>query len=145
MRSRVARSFLKQAASAAGTAQQLDLLLVRFANEAVAAAAASSGSSAKPPSILSVSDKALSDSIFLLSLLDALSHGSGAVEWRFVERPVAGGALTREQRMANALLLISVARKLGVQLFVSPADIVEVRPKLVGTFLAGTRCNHRTS
>ena len=44
--------------------------------------------------------------------------------------------LTDAESLSNASYVLSVARKLGATIFLLPEDIVEVRPRMVYTFLA---------
>ena len=46
----------------------------------------------------------------------------------------AGGS--DEEKMSNARYSISVARKIGACVFLTPDDIVEVKAKMVMTFVA---------
>ena len=41
-----------------------------------------------------------------------------------------------EEKLLNAKYAISVARKLGAVIFLLPEDIVEVKPKMILTFVA---------
>ncbi len=42
---------------------------------------------------------------------------------------------TPEDALANAKYVLSVARKLGAVIFLLPEDIVEVKPKMILTFV----------
>lgn len=46
-------------------------------------------------------------------------------------------AQTKEDQLLNARYAISVARKLGSIIFLLPEDIVEVKQKMMLTFVAG--------
>lgn len=55
-----------------------------------------------------------------------------SVDYEFV---TAG--TSAEDAMANAKYALSVARKLGAVIFLLPEDIVEVKPKMILTFIGG--------
>lgn len=76
----------------------------------------------------SFQDSRLSNSIFLLQLLDSI-------------RPIVNWSLVHEDdspasKQNNAKYLISVARKMGAQVFCTWEDIVECKPKMITLFLA---------
>jgi plastin-1 len=100
-----------------------DHMMISWANEKVA----TTGSMTK---ISSFKDKKLNDGLFFLDLL--ISIESRVVNNDFVNRE----AESLEERMLNARYAISVARKLGATLFLLPDDIVEVKPKMMLTFIA---------
>eukprot|EP00457_Paulinella_chromatophora_P002446 gb/GEZN01002451.1/.p1 GENE.gb/GEZN01002451.1/~~gb/GEZN01002451.1/.p1 ORF type:complete len:690 (+),score=115.29 gb/GEZN01002451.1/:57-2072(+) len=81
-------------------------------------------------SMKSFKDTALGDSLFFLELLHTLKKG--AVEAEYVIDP----ANEAKEKTDNARYAISVARKLGATIFLLPEDIVEVKPKMVLTFVA---------
>eukprot|EP01006_Ploeotia_vitrea_P043468 TRINITY_DN66736_c4_g1_i1.p1 TRINITY_DN66736_c4_g1~~TRINITY_DN66736_c4_g1_i1.p1 ORF type:complete len:1435 (+),score=915.85 TRINITY_DN66736_c4_g1_i1:78-4382(+) len=76
----------------------------------------------------SFQDSSLSDSLFFMHLLWAIEPR--IVDWRLVTE-----GKTPEDKLLNARYAISVARKLGATLFVLPDDLVEVKPKMVVTFV----------
>jgi hypothetical protein len=55
-----------------------------------------------------------------------------AVEWEVVNREE-----NHEAHMLNAKYCISAARKIGACVFLTPEDIVEVKSKMILTFVAG--------
>jgi plastin-1 len=73
-------------------------------------------------------DPSLKDSLFFLDLLDAIRPG--CVDQSLIIR--SGSA---EDNLKNAKLAISMARKLGATIFLLPEDIVEVKPKMILTFI----------
>ena len=77
----------------------------------------------------SLRDPSLKNAQFLLDLLDTLRPG--IVDYSIVTK---GG--TEEECRLNAKLAISIARKLGALIFLVPEDIVEIRQRLILTFLA---------
>ncbi|RQM20728.1 hypothetical protein B5M09_004720 [Aphanomyces astaci] len=76
-------------------------------------------------------DQALSDSVFLLDLVYAVEPR--AVNWDAV---ALGSPLSHVDKEANAKYAISCARKIGAAVFLTYEDIVEVKPKMIMTFVA---------
>ncbi|ETV98398.1 hypothetical protein H310_09086 [Aphanomyces invadans] len=76
-------------------------------------------------------DLALSDGIYLIDLVYAVEPR--AVNWDAV---VLGSNLSQEDKEANAKYAISCARKIGATVFLTYEDIVEVKPKMIMTFVA---------
>ena len=74
-------------------------------------------------------DKSLSSGLFLIELL-------AAVEPRCVDRALVTPGVTEEEQKLNAKYAISSARKIGCTLFLLWEDIVDVRPKMILTFVA---------
>jgi plastin-1 len=74
-------------------------------------------------------DRTLSDSRFLIDLVRALQPGAVCMEYMMV----GGGDLAVEN---NAKYTISCAHRIGAAVFLSWLDIVEVRPKMIMTFVA---------
>jgi len=79
--------------------------------------------------IKSFRDPVLCNSLFLLNLLWAISPK--LVHWN-----EATNGQTNSQKLSNASYAISLARKLGAIIFLSPEDIVEVKQKMLMTFVA---------
>lgn len=77
----------------------------------------------------SFKDKSLADGVFFLELLRA-------VEPRVIDDEFVTMGDTEEDRMLNARYAISITRKLGGVIFLLPEDIVEVKPKMILTFVA---------
>ncbi|UZJ51374.1 hypothetical protein CBS101457_000694 [Exobasidium rhododendri] len=95
--------------------------MIRWANEKVKA-------NGKASTMKSFRDPSIKNAIFFLDLLDGLRKG--IVDYSLVTR----GSTEEECRM-NAKLAISIARKLGALIFLVPEDIVELRQRLILTFV----------
>jgi len=74
-------------------------------------------------------DPVLEDGIFLLDLL-------AAVGGPIVDPDIVTEGDSDEDKLLNARYAISIARKLGCTIFLLPEDIVEVRSKMIMTFIA---------
>lgn len=107
-----------------------DAELIEWANARVAEASTSFLTSDEPMAIGSFKDVAgLRSGRYLLTLLEALKPGT-------VDRAlVCLGADEDLDYKSNAKYAISVARKLGATLFLLPEDIVQVKPKMLLTFI----------
>ncbi|KAH9941264.1 fimbrin [Epithele typhae] len=79
----------------------------------------------------SFKDPSLSTGIFFLDLLEALRPG--IVDQSMVINVSESGDY--EERRQNAKLAISIARKMNALIFLVPEDIVDVRPRLLMTFV----------
>jgi plastin-1 len=99
-----------------------DEMIIAWANETVKA-------SGKDSKMASYKDPTLADSIFFIDLLNSVN--SQVINWEYVTE-----GKTPEDRLNNARYSISVARKLGATIFLLPEDIVEVKPKMILTFVA---------
>lgn len=99
-----------------------DAEMVSWANSR--AAASGSGRS-----IRDFADKSLRSGLFFLDLLSA-------IEPRCVNRALVTPGQTEEDCQLNAKYAISCARKLGCCVFCLPEDLVDVRPKMVLSFVA---------
>ncbi|UZO26508.1 fimbrin variant 2 [Rhizophagus irregularis] len=95
--------------------------LIKWANDTVSRG----GKSSK---ISSFKDPALRNGIFLIDLLDSIKPG--IVDYSLVTKGVSDDDAT-----LNARYAISIARKIGATIFLLPEDIVEVRPRLILTFI----------
>ncbi|KAG8707721.1 hypothetical protein FRC08_000328 [Ceratobasidium sp. 394] len=100
--------------------------LLRWANDTVRTR---SGSTPNSPPLRSFKDPALSSAVFFLDLLDALRPGT--VDYSLVHNP----ARNDEEKKQNAKLAISIARKMNALIFLVPEDIVDIRPRLILTFV----------
>jgi plastin-1 len=78
----------------------------------------------------SFKDPNLKNSMFFIDLLTAIEPR--AVDWDQVTR-----GDTPENQMLNAKYAISTARKIGACVFLTPEDIVEVKSKMLLTYIAG--------
>jgi len=115
---------LKFLASLAKDGKQItDEDILKWANQTVA-------DSGKKSSMKNFGDSSLATGIFFIDLL-------AAVEPKIIDWSLVTDGLTDENKMLNARYAISIARKLGAIIFLLPEDIVEVRPKMCLTFVAG--------
>lgn len=99
-----------------------DDMLVKWANDKVASAGRTS-------TISSLKDKSLASGVYFLDLLFA-------IEPRIINPEFVTPGESPEDMLLNARYAISVARKLGAVIFLLPEDIVEVKPKMILTFVA---------
>ena len=86
-------------------------------------------SSGRPTRMRNFKDKSLSNSLFYLELVNA-------IEPRCIEWSVVTPGATEEDKALNAKYAISTARKLGACVFLTHEDVVEVKSKMLVTFLA---------
>ncbi|KAI9366110.1 calponin homology domain-containing protein [Zopfochytrium polystomum] len=82
----------------------------------------------KASSITQFKDPNLRSGVYLLDLLNGIKKG--VVNYELVTSGVSD-----ESAALNAKYAISIARKLGATIFVLPDDIVEVKPKMILTFV----------
>ncbi|KAG8895534.1 hypothetical protein FRB99_000490 [Tulasnella sp. 403] len=97
--------------------------LLKWANET----ARQSHSETKP--LRSFKDPQISSGIFFLNLLDSMRPG--IVDQSLVINPPN----SFEEQRQNAKLAISIARKMNALIFLVPEDIIDVRPRLILTFV----------
>jgi len=95
--------------------------MIQWANEKVKGAG-------KTSTMSSFQDGSLSNSRFFIDLCFAIREKS--VNYEFVTP-----GSTPTDAMENAKYVLSVARKLGAVIFLLPEDIVEVKPKMILTFV----------
>nr|CAG8436625.1 9303_t:CDS:10 [Entrophospora candida] len=76
----------------------------------------------------SFKDSSLRSGIFLIDLLNGIRPG--VVDYGLVTR-----GTSEDDATLNARYSISIARKIGATIFLLPEDIVEVRPRLILTFI----------
>lgn len=84
--------------------------------------------SGKTSQIRSFKDPQLKTAVFFLDLLNALRPG-------IVDYGLVNAGRTEEESKMNAKLAISIARKLGALIFLVPEDIIELRQRLILTFV----------
>ncbi|SPO32749.1 probable SAC6 - actin filament bundling protein, fimbrin [Ustilago trichophora] len=84
--------------------------------------------SGKSSQIRSFKDPQLKTAVFFLDLLNALRPG-------IVDYSLVNAGRTEEESKMNAKLAISIARKLGALIFLVPEDIIELRQRLILTFV----------
>lgn len=85
-------------------------------------------SSGKSSQIRSFKDPQLKTAVFFLDLLNALRPG-------IVDYSLVNAGRSEEESKMNAKLAISIARKLGALIFLVPEDIIELRQRLILTFV----------
>lgn len=113
---------LAQLAAHEGINEVSEEHVIQWANQKVAASGRSS-------SMRNFKDQSLKNGIFLLELVNAIE--SRAVNWDLVTP-----GSNEEERMSNAKYAISTARKVGACVFLTPEDIVEVKSKMIMTFVS---------
>ncbi|KTW30050.1 fimbrin [Pneumocystis jirovecii RU7] len=89
----------------------------------------------KSSSIKSFKDSSLRSGIFLLDILNGLRSG-------YVDYTLVTPGITDEDAFLNAKLAISIARKCGALIFLVPEDIVDVRSRLILTFVGSLMAIH---
>jgi plastin-1 len=99
-----------------------DAEIVAWANETVSASGASS-------TISTFRDSSISNGLFLLDLLSAINP-------RAVNKDLIAAGDSEDDKKNNARYIISVARKVGAQVFLSWEDIVEVKAKMIMVLVA---------
>ena len=82
----------------------------------------------KSTQIRSFKDPQLKSAVFFLDLLNALRPG-------IVDYGLVNTGRTEDECKMNAKLAISIARKLGALIFLVPEDIIELRQRLILTFV----------
>jgi len=95
--------------------------MIKWSNDLVKAAG-------KRSHMANFKDSSLSNSMFFLDLLDAIRPGC-------VDQANILTSGSAEDNMTNAKYAISLARKLGATIFLLPEDIVEVKSKMILTFV----------
>jgi len=95
--------------------------IVKWANETVKKGGKSSV-------MRSFKDSGLSTGVFFLDLLNGVRPG-------YVDYSLVTQGRDEDEKKANAKLAISIARKMGALIFLVPEDIVDVRPRLILTFV----------
>lgn len=96
-------------------------VMVQWANQKVQ-------SSGKALRIRNLSDSSLSSGIYLVNLCAAVQPNT--VDWDLLTDGEA-----QEDKLSNARYAISIARKIGACVFLTPEDIVEIKPKMLFTFI----------
>ncbi|EPZ33975.1 Actinin-type, actin-binding domain-containing protein [Rozella allomycis CSF55] len=97
-------------------------------NEIIEWANATVKRAAKTTSMSSFKDPSLSTGHFFLDLMAGIKKG-------IVNYELVTPASTPDEAKLNAKYAISIARKLGATIFVLPEDIMEVKPKMILTFV----------
>lgn len=86
-------------------------------------------SAGKSSHIGSFKDPSIKNSHFLIDLVDAVKPG--VADYSLVK-----GGDSEEDLLLNAKYAVGIARKIGCCIFALPEDIVEVKPKMIMTFVA---------
>jgi plastin-1 len=93
--------------------------------------------SGKETRMSSFKDASLHSGHFLIDLLNAMKKG--VVNYELVTL-----GETDEDAKMNAKYAISIARKLGATIFLLPEDIIEVKPKMILTFVGTLMAIHQS-
>uniref|UniRef100_F6V982 Plastin-3 n=1 Tax=Ornithorhynchus anatinus TaxID=9258 RepID=F6V982_ORNAN len=88
------------------------------------------GEAGKSTSIQSFKDKAISSSLAVVDLIDAIQPG--CINYDLVKT----GTLSDDDKHSNARYAVSMARRIGARVYALPEDLVEVKPKMVMTVFA---------
>lgn len=118
-----------------GSDTNVDQVIKEWANNRVAKGPSDTENQPKPfvASLVkpmgSFSDKSLGTSVFFIYLMHCMSPR--IVNWAIVTK-----GSSSEDKKLNARYAISIARKLGSQVFLVPEDLVEAKPKMILCFLA---------
>jgi len=83
------------------------------------------------PKLRNCQDKNLADGVWLLRLCAAVAPRT--VDWSLV---TLNAAPESPEAKSNAQYAISVARKIGACVFITPEDIMETKPKMLFSFMA---------
>ena len=148
----------KKAGNAGGKLTDADILT--WANGSVASCTHAAAQLTHSTTLRSFRDPSCTTGIFLLNLLHSIN--GTVVDWTQVHvqpstaataasdltTPVvhsksvdsAAAGLSVAERCSNARYAISVARKLGAEVFMLPEDLVEVRPKMLLLFIGSLYC-----
>jgi hypothetical protein len=86
---------------------------------------------APAPTLHSCHDKALADGVWLLRLCEAVAPHT--VDWSLV---TFNAPSESPEAKLNAQYALSVVRKIGACVFLTPEDIMELKPKMIFTFMA---------
>jgi len=116
--------------SAAKGADITDADMIKWANETVR-------KGGKSGNMSSFKDSNLRSGVFFLELLNGIK--AGVVDFGLVTDGVSD-----DNAKLNAKYAISIARKLGATIFVLPEDIVEVKPKMILTFVGTLMAVHQS-
>ncbi|KAJ7027977.1 calponin homology domain-containing protein [Mycena alexandri] len=120
MRMNITKTLTKLSKSSGGRPIS-DTEMLKWAN--------TTASSSRP--IRSFKDPSITTGLFFLDLLEAIRPG--IVDPTLVLN--VSGSSAYEDRRQNAKLAISIARKMNALIFLVPEDIVDVRPRLILTFV----------
>jgi len=105
-----------------GGKEVTDQMIIDWANDTVS-------KGGKKSRMRSFKDSELRTGVFFLDLL-------ASIESRVIDSEFVTDGQSDDNALLNAKYAISVARKLGATIFLLPEDIVEVKPKMILTFVA---------
>lgn len=120
---------LKKLSAADGSRTIADADIIEWANELVE-------SSGRETRMASFRDPLLRSGHFLIDLLNGMKKS--VVNYELVTL-----GESEDEAKLNAKYAISIARKLGATIFLLPEDIVEVKPKMIMTFVGTLMAVHR--
>ncbi|KAF2077115.1 hypothetical protein CYY_001562 [Polysphondylium violaceum] len=100
--------------------------IIRWANQKVT-------KSGKSTCMTNFKDQTIGNGSFLIDLLESVQ--SGVINYNIVK-----SGETSEEKKLNAQYIINVARKIGCCIFVVWEDLVEVKPKMILTFISTLMC-----
>lgn len=120
---------LKKLSSLDGSKSITDADIIAWANGLVEA-------SGRETRMTSFKDRTLSSGQFVIDLLNAIKKS--VVNYELVTL-----GESEDDAKLNAKYAISIARKLGATIFLLPEDIVEVKPKMIMTFVGTLMAVHR--
>ena len=113
---------LAELAAHEGLTEVTEEHIIHWANTRVAG-------SGKSTTMLNFKDHSLQTGVFLLDLV-------AAVEPRAVNWDLVTAGTDEDEQLSNAKYCISVAQKIGACVFLTPEDIVEVKSKMIMTFVS---------
>jgi len=105
-----------------GGKEVTDQMIIEWANDTVR-------KGGKHSSMKSFKDSELRTGVLFLDLL-------ACIEPRVIDAEFVTDGQSDDNALLNAKYAISVARKMGATIFLLPEDIVEVKPKMILTFVA---------
>ncbi|EDV21962.1 Fimbrin [Trichoplax sp. H2] len=83
----------------------------------------------KTSAISSFKDPSISTSLAVIDLVDAIVPGS-------VDYNIVNSGQTEMEKQLNAQYAVTMARRIGAAVFALPADLIEIKPKMVLTIFA---------
>ena len=112
---------LSALATRLGKREITDAEMVKWANDM-------SRKGGRASSIRSFKDTSLGTGVFFLDVLNGMKSS-------YVDYDLVTAGRTPDDSYANAKLAISIARKLGTTIWVLPDDVVQIRSRLLVTFI----------
>ncbi|KAI8811020.1 calponin homology domain-containing protein [Cladochytrium replicatum] len=117
---------LKKLSTASKEVTDTDILA--WANETAARSGNWRAFRSSSTKMTSFKDNGFRSGVFLLALLNGMKKG-------IVNEELVTDGVSDDDAKMNAKYAISIARKMGATIFVLPEDIVEVKPKMILTFV----------